>query len=568
MVRSVRDRGRRLPGFPGAGALGTRVQPPPVAAAEPAGRGVRARLRPGPLLAGAAVFSLALLIDAYRRTLSPDLHIDEFIYASVSQHVAGGQSLSVQGMQFFWQPPLFFLVVAPLIKLFGLGQTGNVDLVLQLRIVNAVIGALTAVGVLALGWRLRGAWTGLAMALLFVTDPFVIRVTRRLYLEPFAAMWVLLALWFVYASLGRWTWRRRLLAGALFGGALLSKELVFFSLAIPVVLWLRREVSWKEPLTITLTAVAVYAVYPLWAVGVGEGGSFLTLKLFQYNRLVGVFRYTGFNRQGVSFTGALIQNASDYWTSYLIIGLGAPATAWLWFRRDRVSRFLAAWAGVTYAYFAALAKFGTLNDQFFYYLMLPVVAVIGYTFALNLPLLVTGFREVLREPHVDPRRLLRQINVSLVAMVLAVVVLAPNAQIWVRRFAVEHDDGVPVLQTQIDTNVPLGSVVAAPGFAYQELKYLYPNGEYELTSERDPLTLATRGVHWFVMATKDISIANGMTQPYFDAITSRAVPVWRIWEHTQFQMGLFYVADPSTLASITVPAPPDPETPGPTIAAS
>lgn len=574
MVRTVRDRGRRLLGIRGIGAapvpdppVAPLPEPPVAAVATPQGPWWR-RVHSGAVVSGLIVFGLALVVNGFRSSASPDMHIDELIYTSVSQNLADGHSLSVQGMQFFWQPPLFFLFCAPIIKLAGLGQTGAVDLVLQLRIINAVIGAMTAVAMLALGWRLRDAWAGWAMSLLFLTDPFVIRVTRRLYLEPFAAIWFLLALWLVSTSMGRWTWRRRVGAGLLFGCAILTKEVVFFSLAVPVVLWLRRQVSWREPFTILATALLVYGLYPLWALVVGEGGSFMTLKLFQYQRLVGVFRYTGWNRQGVSFTGALIANAPDYWTSYLLIGLAAPATAWLWFRRDRVSRFLAAWSATTYAFFVGLAKFGTLNDQFFYYLMLPVVAVLGYTFAFNLPRLVSGFREVLRETHVDPRRLVRQVNVSLAAAVLAVVVLRPNSTVWVQRFALENDDGVAVVVSMIDAHVPPGSIVAAPGFAFQELKFVYPAGQYQLTAERDPTMLATEGVHWFVMATKDVSIGNGMTQPYFDAITRLARPVWQVNEHTQFEMGLWYVADPTTLATITVPVPQNPDTPGPTIAAS
>ena len=34
------------------------------------------------------------------------------------QDVASGKGLTVQGMPFFWQPPLFFLVEAPIINLF------------------------------------------------------------------------------------------------------------------------------------------------------------------------------------------------------------------------------------------------------------------------------------------------------------------------------------------------------------------------------------------------------------------------------------------------------------------
>src|SRR5581483_1959025 len=143
--------------------------------------------------------------------------------------------------------------------------------------------------------------------------------------------------------------------------------------------------TWREPVGILVAAALTYAVYPVWSYAVGWGGQFLSLKQFQYERLVGVFQYTGWNRPGVSFTQALLVNASDYWTSYLCIGLAVPAMVILWRRKDAQSRFLSSWMLVTFVFFAGLVKFGTLNDQFFYYLMIPVLACVAYVYSFNLP---------------------------------------------------------------------------------------------------------------------------------------------------------------------------------------
>jgi len=499
------------------------------------------------------VFALALVANGFRHALAPDIHVDELIYASVVQNLAGGKGLSVQGQPFFWQPPLFFLVEWPIAKVFGLAGVNTFDATLQLRLLNGGIGALTAAGLFALGWRLRGWWTAWAMALLFLTDPFVVRVVRRLYIEPFAALWILGALWLCHASAGRWTWRRRIATGVLFGLAILSKELAAYALLIPLILWLRRDLRWREPVGIVAAAAVTYALYPLWAAAVGERAYFLSLKRFQYDHLVGVFHFNGFNRPGVSFVQALADNAGDYWTSYVCIGLAVPATAYLWFRGDRTGRFLAAWSGTSFGLIAALAKFGSLEDQFFYFLMLPVLGVLGYVYSFALPGLWRRLRDAWRDR--EPLRLVAAVNAALVALVIALAVLRPNIQVWVTRFYTGQDHGYTDLLASIDRNIPAGQTIDSPGGSSEELRFAYPDNRYSLIRAVDPVQLRHDHIRWYVLRSKDISQVNGIDQRYYDWLTSHAVPVWLVSEHTFLDFGLWYVADPSALPDYPYPLP-------------
>jgi hypothetical protein len=528
--------------------------PPPEALDRRGGIGARRRSIADALLAvpprvyfsALTLFALALFVNGFRHMVTPDIHIDEMIYASTGQDVATGKGLTVQGMPFFWQPPLFFMVEAPIIRLFGLGGSNVLDVALQMRLLNAGLGAATALGLFWLGWRLRGMWAGWAMALLYVTDPFVVRVTRRLYLEPFAAMWVLFALWFCWSSSGRWTWKRRAIAGVLFGLALLSKELTFFALGVPVLLWLRREMSWKEPFGIIGVAALTYAIYPLWSYAVGWGNLFLDLKRFQYDRLVGVFQYSGWNRPGVSFTQALAVNAADYWTSYLCILLAVPATFILWRRRDKASRFLSSWTVITFLFFGGLVKFGTLNDQFFYYLMIPVLATVAYVYAFNLPRLVRDVRRSWRRN--DAVSLVYNVNLGLVALVVGLLVLRPNAQVWTQRFAIERDDAIRGVANVIRDKVPKGAIVDLPGTGAEILKFVFPNNEYQLIAETRPQRIAAEQIHWFVLSDKDIWLKNGIDQHFYDAIGGQGTHVWGVYEHTFWNMGVWYVPYPDQLA--------------------
>ncbi len=504
-----------------------------------------ASIPPPVLVSALALFALALFVNGFRHMLTPDIHIDEMIYASTGQDVATGKGLTVQGMPFFWQPPLFMLVEAPIIKLTGLGNAGVLDVALQMRLLNAGLGAATALGMFWLGWRLRGIWTAWAMGLLYISDPFVIRVTRRLYLEPFAEMWVLFALWFCWSSRGRWTWKRRAVAGVLFGLALLSKELTFFSLAVPVLLWLRKEMTWREPVGILVAAGLTYAVYPVWSYAVGWGGQFLSLKQFQYERLVGVFQYTGWNRPGVSFTQALLVNASDYWTSYLCIALAVPAMVVLWRRKDAQSRFLSSWMLVTFVFFAGLVKFGTLNDQFFYYLMIPVLACVAYVYSFNLPDMYRRARAAWRRG--DALTMVTNINYGLVALVIALLVIRPDIQVWTQRFAVENDDAFIRLSALIHNVVPQGQTISLPGAGADILRFVYPDNEYGLNSEARPGVLAAQNVHWYVMSDKDIWLKN-VTQELYDDVRNHGREVWGVSEHTFWHIGLWYVPNPQQLA--------------------
>jgi len=541
-------------GLPAVQVPAASSPPSPLATGAPLTQPPRRRISTAALVSATLVFALALVANGFRHALAPDIHVDELIYANVGQNLAAGKGLSVQGQPFFWQPPLFFIVEWPIAKIFGLAGVGTFDATLQLRLLNGGIGALTAAGIFALGWRLRGWWTAWAMALLFLTDPFVVRVVRRLYIEPFAALWILAALWLCHASMGRWTWRRRIAAGVLFGLAILSKELAAYALVVPIILWLRREVSWREPLAIAGAAAATYALYPLWAIAVGQRAYFISLKRFQYDHLVGVFHFNGFNRPGTSFVQALADNAGDYWTSYVCIGLAVPATAWLWFRGDRTGRFLAAWSAASFGLVAALAKFGSLEDQFFYFLMLPVLGVLGYVFSFALPRLVRAVRDAWRSR--DAPGLVSAVNAALVALVIALAVLRPNLQVWVLRFGTGQDHGYTDLLASIDRNVPAGQTIDSPGGSSEELRFAYPDGRYDLIRAVDPRQLRNDHIRWYVLRSKDINLVNGIDQRYYDWLTSHATPVWLVNEHTFDDFGLWYVADPASLPDYPYTLPP------------
>lgn len=502
------------------------------------------------LLGGAFVFALALFLDAFRRTLTPDLQIDELIYASVGQNLAAGHGLVNQGLPFFWQPPLFFLIEWPVVSVMNLQHVNTLDAALQLRLMNAVIAGCTALAAFAVGWRVRGPWAALAAGTLFALDPYVLHLTRRLYLDPFAVLLVACALLVVLSSSGRWSWRRRLAVGLLIGLAALTKELAAYALLVPVLLWLRREMSWREPVTIAATAIVVYGVYPLWALISGNIATFLAIKTIQYQHLTGIVHFNSFGRPGAPLAQSLLQTAADYWPSYVCIALALPLTGLLWYRRERAARVLAAWSLASYVLIAALEAFHTVEDQFFLYLMVPVVCVLGYWVAAAIAYIRS------------PRRAMVRARIDLVAGVALLGVLAllaiPDAQLWWIRYGSGLDNGYTSLVTAIDAHVPPGSTIDSPGGSSEELKFLYPKGPYGIVQERIPQLLRRDHIHWFILRSKDIDLSyiTGVDRPYYDYIVSHARLVWGVYEHTYYDFGLWYVADPQALPDVSFPIAP------------
>jgi hypothetical protein len=504
------------------------------------------------------VFAVGITLNVFRVGLAPDIHVDELIYTNAAQNLASGNGLSVQGQPFFWQPPLFFLLEWPVAMVLGLGHANTFDAVLQLRVLNGVLAAGTATLMFLLGWRVRGLWTGWLMAIFFVVDPFVLHLSRRLYIEPLPGFLIAAAILAMNVSMGRWTLRRRLFVGLLLGLAILSKELAAFALLVPVLMWARRAFSWKEPLTMAGTAVGVYTFYPLGAFLSGHITAFVDVKRFQFDHLRGLVHFSTFSRPGAALTQTLSASAGDYWPAYTLIALAIPAVLWLLLRRDRASQLLGCWALVTYAFIGILRAFSDVEDQFFYYLMLPVCAVSGFVLAELIGRLWLRYRPPAGSPRASTGRRKLIALAPLIAFTLFIVI--NDARLWDLRYVTGVDNGFSNLVASIARVVPPGSVIDSPGGSSEELKFAYPNGQYKFIQVRTPRALRNLHIQWYVLRSKDIGLPGGfgIDRRYYAYLTSRAVQIWSVSEHTYYDFGLWLVDDPSVLHDVDFPVAPPP----------
>ena len=123
--------------------------------------------------------------------------------------------------------PGFFYLEAGWARLVG-NQPGVMAWVYEMRTLNALFAAATAVVLVLLATRAGSLRAGTVAGLLFALDPFCIRQNDRVVLETALMFWVMLG-YLVFTSLigrlpSRHDWLPAVCAGLLFGCAVLTKD--------------------------------------------------------------------------------------------------------------------------------------------------------------------------------------------------------------------------------------------------------------------------------------------------------------------------------------------------------
>jgi 4-amino-4-deoxy-L-arabinose transferase-like glycosyltransferase len=475
------------------------------------------------LTAGFLIFALAFGAVAWRLERTPDIFTDEILYSRLAIRVAGeGALVWDTGRPVVIHPPLFFLVQGvyrslvpgPPAPLYAPGDIFAT--VYHARSLNAVLAGLTATLLFWLGRHLRGLWLGVLLVLLFVIDPFGIRINRRAMIETLAVLLSLSGMALLLAGYrdGRLSRPRAIGAGLLMGAGLLTKDLAFTTpLAVMVfAVWeMRRRGAGLRcigaptllaPFLAGGIALLSYALVLLWALAIGHWERFAAVKVLSIQRLLGLVHTSGWNRPDVSLIDFLTQRLVDYGTSYLILALGGVATVVLLvFGREKpAGRLLAAWGLVLYPVFAAVALFGSGNDQFFYFLLLPAMILFGYGLTLFLEQAETRWQ--------------KPVNWSLakrgVVIAVVLVVLPFNIVLWWYTYGVGVDDGYRQLSSYVDSSVPSGIPINASG---DDLKFRYFFPDHPIARASTPQEARDEGVQYFVLSPKDVWAHYGRVTP-------------------------------------------------------
>ncbi len=477
--------------------------------------GVRAAWRTDWCLAAfcACVASAALLYNIFT---SPDVLYDEAAYTYAAQQVAHGWHLTLDNQPLFVHPPLMFLMQAAWLRLTGHASGPLASAIRAARLLAASIGVADVLLIAGLAYRLTGSAnprqrrvvTGV-IAVLAALDPVLIRYDRQDVIEPFALCISLLTL---HAA---WQLRDRAAAyvsvtGALGGLALLTNEITIGLVAVPLLFALlerNRPLIGRSAAALGI-ALAFLLVFLLWAAELGQTGSFVDVQTATLRRMIGLVQITGYNVPGVSLTSALGRSVGQYSSSYIVLAVGFAAFVWCWGRRNTANgNFLLAWLTASNGVGAYIVAVGTLNEQFFVYL-LPASIVGSVLFADAL--LVNWRRRIARtrahrgDPRTGPPRLpLAVFAVGCTGLV------GLSAAGWVINYS-GAGDGVVLVDQFIATTLPACAVVNSSGDA-DKYSYLLPGHPFTYFSV-GPAALAD-GVHYFLLSPVDAIEREGDMSP-------------------------------------------------------
>lgn len=562
----------RTPGIHGvgAGAGGRRVAIPwRRFAREIASWREALRARPA-LAAGLAVAGAFALIFALRVAFVDrafDVFTDEVTYLQISQDLAGGQGLTLHGDPFFLHPPLFFVVEGIVVAIFHPSGL-MIDQVQAIRVLNAVLAGLTGLALYAIVVPVAGRRAALVVLAIFALDPFIIRINSRNLIETSAFLWVALGYLVLLRTIGQPSEgdgsgrraaerqtasafagsrqklgtlalrSRPLVAGVLFGFAVLSKEMTFFLTVVPLVFAaivgfsLRR----RDALASIGAAAMTYAIYPIAIVLSGLGPQFFEQKFSGLLRFVGIEKTTGFVAGGPSFASAVTRNLDTFATTYVLLAVGIPACLVLLAFGGRRRRLIGLLGASAYALLAYSIAFGTLEEQFFYYLVLPalVTTTIAWRMLVEERVLsLAGFGSL--RPSLRPIRLALdhpfvhrlwssrgrvEAAFGFVAPVALAVAVAWSALVWVEVHATP-DDGYQRLLSYMHRNVPNGTRI---GVTSDPQEFLIQG--YVIENARTPAEIVTTRVRYVAITTKQVEegyVPNGRALLNWLAATGQPV---------------------------------------------
>ncbi len=476
---------------------------------------------PWPLLIAIAIWGLAFGAAAWRLDRAPDVFTDEILYTRAGIRMAGeGALVWDRGDPIFVHPPLYFLAEGAYWRLRGdslppLYAAGDIFAsVYQARYLNAALAGLTASLLYLIGWKLHSSRLGLIFAALFLLDPFGLRINRRAMLETMAGLLTMAGMALLLTATAgenrRRSIPRAILAGLLFGAALLTKELNFTAVLAVLIfglwqVWKQRRTgeeerqSARERAGSAFAAAAVagltYSLYPAWMVSSGNWVGFAEVKALSLERLLGFVQISGWNRPGVSLAGFLGQRLADYGSSYVLLAMGGAATLWLLLRQREDPRawLLGIWGLVLYPFYGFVTLLGSGNDQFFYLLLVPAILLVGYA--------LRSLWDTVARPGV-------QRPLTLVVGVLLAVVLSYNAVRWWSAYGAGVDDAYRQLAKYVERHLPPGEALNASGDAIK-FQYFFP--DRPITSAATPEEAQAVSVHYFALAPKDVESRYGRT---------------------------------------------------------
>ena len=491
------------------------------------------------------VAAVALLYNLFG---APDVLYDEAAYVFMAKQVALHGQLTLTNQPMFIHPPLMWLLEADWLRLTGYASAPEPSAIYAARLLSASVGAIAAILVGAMAYRLAGnatpgqrrLITG-AVTLLVALDPALVRYDRQAVIEPFAVCMGMVVIHAAWSLRARQTLAYVSIVGLLGGITLLTNEIAVFLVIVPVIFaLLERDRSLiRKSAAAFVIALAFALIDFFWAVELGLDGEYIWVQTNGFQRLIGLIQSTGFNMPGVSLVGSLIESVKQYSSSYIMLGTGFAAFIWCSSRKNtQTARFLFAWLIASYALAAYIAAIGTLNVNFFCY-PLPG-CIVGSVFLADAIIARWTNRRTRRLPrNAGGKELARMRRLPFaVGTVAGAGLVALSAASWVSNYS-EPGDGVAQADRYIAANLPACAMVNASG---DSAKYSYLLGGRYFTYFGVGPDAVAYGIHYFLLAPTDAIEhspdmtpelegwieANGQRLATFPSATYRTVQLWYV----------------------------------------
>jgi hypothetical protein len=475
-------------------------------------RGERRSLRSREVAVVGVFFVAAAVLRLIAITKAYDIFIDEVSYTQIASNITHGKGLFLNGSPFMLHPPLAFDFFSLAMRVFQMH--GTTDAVLfQLRPVVACVGAATcAVAYLLVRQASDRPLPAILTATIIAVDPFVIRFDSRVMLEAPAqlaatATFALLA-WSLHPPSRRA--RRIILGAAGIAGAVTMATKETFGLVLLLSLVAMIASGWiiERRAIARVTAIAV-AGYGLIVATIGLPGGWrewVSTKTYGLSRLIGTRQDTGFNAASthVSLVSRLVADMSQFAATYVLLLCGGFAVlALLWHSRpwrfswddagprERTELIIVLWGFAASAYLGYAIVFGSIEEQMFYILAVPLFASMFLWAARALPLAK------------------RQWRVTLVMLLTLALVF--DAGVW---FVVHRnpDDEYRRFLRWERTEVPAGSVVAVTEYTAQFLLHGVVIGQWSTLD-----AIRAHRVDYVVMVTSLTTQGYGLATPEFQS---------------------------------------------------
>lgn len=460
------------------------------------------------------VASVALLYNLFA---SPDVLYDEAAYTTAAQKVALGWHLTLgDNKPLFVHPPLMFLLQAAWLSLTGHAANALPPAIPAARLLAASVGIANVLLVTVLAYRLAGRSTPRrrrvvsgVVAVLAALDPVLVRYDRQDVIEPFALCISLLVLHAAWALRDRGALAYVSVTGLLGGLALLTNQITIFLVIVPLLFALleRNGPLIRRSVAALGIALSFLLTFFLWAVELGLGGSFVDVQTSTLRRLIGLVQITGLNLPGVSLGDALVRSVTQYSSSYIVLAIGFVALIWCWTRiNNERGSFLTAWLTASYGFGAYIVAVGTLNEQFFVYLL--PASIVGSVMLADALIVGWGHRITRRALRRQARGRFSRLPLTIGAVGCTGLV-ALSASSWITNY-IGPSDGVVRVDHLIATTLPACSAVNTSGDA---AKYSYVLGGRPFESFVVGAAALAYGVHYFVLAPNDAIEGNGNMTP-------------------------------------------------------